>query len=250
MIHVRAAQWRRMTAGLDQWKEFCAAADRVRPQMRIMMDQQGSEDVFQALEGKGPTIAGTEPQPVDVLEAEKPERVSSEPIELATLECPNCHTLNCSVVECCAYGRLGCRITLVTCPYHRHGARVQHEDGSYGDVVPHMTPLKVVVRLSLSTVKNILWELPPGLETIAWYFLWPSVCAYRKWTQQRSGWSWYKCTRKVKPKSPNLISWLQSFIGIQFWNFFVPIRCNILWWCWIIRESKVHAMATDQNRLR
>ena len=60
MIHVRAAQWRRMTAGLDQWKEFFAAADRVRPQMRIMMDQQGSEDVFQALKGKGPRIEGTE----------------------------------------------------------------------------------------------------------------------------------------------------------------------------------------------
>ena len=142
--------------------------------------------MFQALEGKGPTIAETEPQPLDVLDAEKPESVSSEPNELATLECPNCRTLNCSVVECCACGRLGCRITSVTCPYHRHGARVQQEDGSYGDVAPHMTQC-FVVRLSLSMVKNILWELLPALETIAWYFLWPNVCAYRKWTQRRSG---------------------------------------------------------------
>ena len=99
--------------------------------------------MFQALEGKGPTIAETEPQPVDVLDAEKPESVSSEPNELATVECPNCHTLNCSVVECCACGRLGCRITSVTCPYHRHGARVQHQDGSYGDVAPHMTQCSI-----------------------------------------------------------------------------------------------------------
>ena len=148
-----------MTAGLDQWEEFCAAAKRLRPQMEKLLQTEISEGAdFQTLL-KETALEDPENNVEDfVLEQpltpEKPQSRPSDKDKEETDECPNCHKFRCSEESCCACGKPGCSIRKQTCPFHVHGARVQHPDGSYGDHVPHMTQCAIDVTGKVVTVNS------------------------------------------------------------------------------------------------
>ena len=67
-----------------------------------------------------------------------PPRTRFKAKRSAPTVCANCFQVNCSHIRCCACDRPGCRISLPTCPYNRHGQRLSHADADYGDAVPHL----------------------------------------------------------------------------------------------------------------
>ena len=39
MILIRSAQWKRMTASMDQWEEFCSTVQRLRPILHTVVEE-------------------------------------------------------------------------------------------------------------------------------------------------------------------------------------------------------------------